>query len=330
MWLAAVSVVVVVAAGDPDDGSSRAIEQALRTALGADASVELRSAAEPEAAAAIAASATTDTTTLVGVVAWSDRQRRVTIHFSNREGRATDREIRFDPYDAPAERGRTVGFALASMVPASAFDERAAPKTTAPAAAPLALAPTGSAPADPAAPNEAPPTLPRPNGMALDAAAVATTALEGFGGGLGGAFAFRLPLVGATGARVALGARTGEVGPAQATSRTLSGAVGLTWQPWLDARRRWAAGARIDALVLHQELTHLSDDDPSGVSLARFVPGADAALEGAFRFADRALVVVAVGSEVALGKTSVVVRGREVASLSPVRLFGEMGLRVSF
>jgi hypothetical protein len=320
MWLGAISVVVVLATGDPDDGSTPAIEQALHAALGNDVVVVMRSTT--------AASSGDDRASLVGVVSWSDRQRRATIHFTNaRDGRSSDREIRFDSADVPAERGRTIGFALASMLPAEAL-VRDAPKPNADATAPAA--PVIAAPIVPAQPNEAPPTLPRPNGMALDASAVATSAIAGYGGGLGGVFAFRLPLAGAVGARLALGARGGEVGPAQATSRVISGAVGLTWQPWLDARRRWAAGLRLDAVLLHHELTHLSDDDPESVPLSRFVPGFDAALEGAFRFADQALVVLAVGSEVAFGKTDIVVRQHEVATLSPVRVFGEMGVRVSF
>lgn len=324
MWLAAVTVVVVVAAGEADDPSTPAIEQALRTALGADASIAVRTSDDVETPGG-------DGAPLVGVVTWSDRQRRVTIHFTNpRDGRSSDREIRFDASDAPAERGRAVGFALASMVPAEELVRPGEPRPTnvAPAPpAPQSPIPTSTPPATPSETSVAPP---RANGLALDATAVATTAVGGYGGGLGGTFAFRVPLLGAVGARVALGARGGEVRPAQATSRVFVGAVGLTWQPWLDSRRRWAAGARVDALVLNHQLSHFSDDDPESVPLSRFVPGFDAAIEAAFRFSDRALLVAAVGPEVALGKTEIIVRGREVATLSPVRIFGEMGVRVSF
>ncbi|MDB4936359.1 MAG: hypothetical protein JWP87_3331 [Labilithrix sp.] len=327
MWLDAISVVVILATGDPDDGSTRAIEQALHSALGNDAVVTIRSASRDSAAGA---SPSDDGAALVGVVSWSDRQKRATIHVTNaRDGRSSDREIRFDPADVASERGRTIGFALASMVPAEALATNDAPKPA--TAETMPIAPRAEAtPVPPAEPSERPPSLPRPNGMAVDASAVATTALAGYGGGFGGVFAFRLPLAGAIGARVALGARGGDVAPAQATSRVFSGGVGLTWQPWLDARRRWAAGARFDALLLHHQLTHLSDDDPESVRLSRFVPGFDAALEGAFRFAGQALVVMAVGSEVALGRTEVLVRQHEAATLSPVRIFGEMGVRVAF
>jgi hypothetical protein len=326
MWLAAVSLMVVVATGDPSDGSTRAIEQALHAALGNGVVIVVRTATtERDAADAVAEAAANDGAAFVGVVAWSDHQERVSIHFTNPpDGRRTDREIRFDSADDPAERWRTVGFALASMMPQEAG---APPSTTILPVTPPALV---DAPAAPAPAREATPTLRRPNGLALDASAVATTAVSGYGGGIGGTFALRLPLVGALGGRVAMGARAGEVAPAQATSRVLSGAVGVTWQPWLDTRQRWAVGARVDALLLHHHLSHLSADDPDPVSLSRFVPGVDAALEGAWRFADRALIVAAFGSEAALGRTDVFVQGREVASLPPVRLFSEAGIRVSF
>jgi hypothetical protein len=124
--------------------------------------------------------------------------------------------------------------------------------------------------------------------------------------------------------------RAGEVAPAQATSRVIVGGAGLAWQPWLDAPHRWAVGARIDALVVHHDLGHLSADDPDVAHLSRFLPGLDLAVEGAFRFSDRAAFVVAAGTEIALGTTEVRVHDRLVASLPPARLLGELGLRVSF
>ncbi len=156
------------------------------------------------------------------------------------------------------------------------------------------------------------------------------TAPGGYGGGLGGVFAVRVPLGAAFALRGAMSIRGGEVAPAQATSRVIVGGVGLAWQPWLDASRRWALGARLDALLIHHDLGHLSQDDPEVAHLSRFLPGFDAALEGGYRFADRAAFVGAVGTEVALGTTDVVVHDHQVASLPPARVLGELGLRVSF
>ena len=99
------------------------------------------------------------------------------------------------------------------------------------------------------------------------------------------------------------------------------------------ARRAAALGARACASTRSSFITisgHLSEDDPEVAHLSRFLPGFDAALEGGYRFADRAAFVAAAGTEIALGTTDVVVREHKVASLEPIRVLAELGLRVSF
>jgi hypothetical protein len=357
MLLGAVSVVVVVAAGEGGEEpaqSTQAIAQALRAALAPDAAVVVRNAAagtsvslseEALEAAATAERGTTagERATLVGVVVWSERHQRAALRFSRRpDGRWTERELRFAVADAPSERGRTVGFALASMMPDEAFAAPAAPPPTSPpasepsAAAPAAPAPSvvgpaGGAPAAPAfeAPR-GPPAVVRPNPLALDVSALAATAPGAYGGGVGGAFAVRLPVYQAVGVRASIGARQGQLGPAQATTQIVIGGLGMTWQPWLDASRRWGGGGRVTALLINQDVSHFSEDDAVATHLAHLVVGMDAAFEGTFRFAERAAVIGALGAELALGTTEVFVRGNRVGSLAPARVTGELGLRVSF
>ena len=334
MLLAAVSVLVVVASGDPGDGSTRAIEQALRTALVRDATIVVRTAERDTSDESVASMGRTEHATLLGVVSWSDRQRRVTIRFVKLpDGRWTDREVKFDAGDVPTERGRTVGFTLASMMPDEAFADREAAPSPAPAPPPPPPPPApsgGAAPAPPAA-DRPPAPLPRPNPLALDATAVVVSVPNGYGGGVGGQFAFRLPLTGALGARAALAARGEAIGPAQATSRLISAGVGLAWQPWLvPAHHRWAAGVRVDGLLLYLDVAHLSEDDLQAAHLSRVLPGLDAALEGTFRFSDHAALVGALGTEVSFGRTEVYVHERPAASLPPAKVLAEVGLRVSF
>jgi len=328
MLLAAISVLVIVASADPADGSTQAMEQALRGALGRDVQVAVRSASEAASDETLVATANKEHAALLVVVAWSEKPRRATLRVVKpAEGRWTDREIRFDSADVATERGRTVGFALASMVPEDALAPPDRP--SAPAPSTTLPAPTGTA-STPPREAAAPPYVPAPNPLALEASALAVAAPVGYGGGLGGVFAVRVPLGGAFALRGAMSVRGGEVAPAQATSRVLVGGAGVAWQPWLDARRRWALGVRFDALVLHHDLGHLSVDDPEVAHLSRFLPGFDAALEGGYRFADRAAFVAAAGTEVALGTTDVIVREHKVASLEPIRVLAELGLRVSF
>ncbi len=328
MLLAAVSVLVVLATGDPGDGSTRAIEQSLRAALIRDATVVVR-ASEPSASdAELAAMGAAAHATLLGVVSWSEKQRRVVIRFvALPAGRWTDREVRFDAADVPAERGRTVGFALASMMPEDVFAD-ASPR---PAPAPIVALPAViEAPARSTAEVRVP-TLPlRANPLAIDASGLVVVAPNGYGGGVGGVLALRVPIIGALGARAAAGARAESIGPAQASSRVIAGAVGIAWQPWLDPQKRWAVGARVDALLVHLDVAHLSEDDAQAAHLSRLMGGVDGAIEGAFRFAEHAAVVSAVGTEVVFGRTDIFVHDRQVTSLPALKLMAEVGLRVSF
>ncbi len=157
MLLAAVSVLVIVSSGEPSDGSTPAMEQALRGALGRDVQVAVRSTAEIASDESLVAAANNEHAGLLVVVVWSDRPRRATLRIVKpSDGRWTDREIRFDSGDAATERGRTVGFALASMVP----DEALAPPPAAPP--PPAPPPTPASMRSPAE-SLAPPYLPSPS-----------------------------------------------------------------------------------------------------------------------------------------------------------------------
>lgn len=336
MLLAVVSVLVVIAAGDPGDGSTQAIAQSLRTALVRDATVVVRPSDAGASDGELAAMGAAAHATLLGVVSWSEKQRRVVIRFvSLPAGRWTDREVRFDSADAPTERGRTVGFALASMMPEEAFADPAAPPLAPPPppspSPPLAPSPSRAPPPPPSLAEERPPAAPpRPNPLALDASGLAVAAPSGYGGGAGGVLALRVPIRGALGFRVAANARAESIGPAQASLRMVGGAVGLAWQPWLDPQHRWGVGVRADALLVHLDVAHLSEDDAQAARLSRVMGGIDGALEGTFRFAEHAAVVSAVGSEVLFGRTDIYVHERPVTSLPPVKLMAELGLRVSF
>jgi hypothetical protein len=110
----------------------------------------------------------------------------------------------------------------------------------------------------------------------------------------------------------------------------LGGSAGVSWQGWVDLRRRWSAGVRLDALVQHHELVHFSADDPQPRTQARWLAGAAGAVEAGWRFTEQAAVVGAFGLETVFGTSAVVVSGRSVAEITPVRLVGETGLRVSF
>jgi hypothetical protein len=319
-------VVIVVATSLADDAAD-AIDRALRSALGSEASVTVRRMVSTDDDRSLRALALSSRATLVGVVA-ADGDERATLHLTSADDpRWSDREIRFDARDAPRERGRTIGFALAAIVPEQDVPAGAAP--------PQPLAPSGPAAAL-AAPSpgrvEQAESLPPPGTAraALDAIGLGAAAVGGEGGGGGGALAGRLAVGGSFRVRLVVGARAGEIAPAQAASRAYFAGGGVAWQPWLDRERTVALGARADALALGEELSHLSADDPQPDRRLRVLPAFDLAMEGTWRFAREASFIGALGAEAVAGQTDVYVHFHRVATVVPFRAIGEVGLRVGF
>jgi hypothetical protein len=318
--LFASTVVVVVAAGVADD-SADTMDRALRSVLGPDATVTVRRALPTDDERTLGSLLDESGASLVGVVS-VEGDSRARLHFRRRgEAQWVDRELRFEAEDAAAERGRTIGYALASGVPADSAPSPTPPSTPTPP--PKEGASRVEA-------DERRRDVDVTRRFALDLVGAVASAVGGYGGGGGGAVGGRLALGRSLGIRVALGARAGEVAPAQASSRTYLVAGGVTWQTWTDAERTLGVGARLDVAALGEEVAHLSADDPAPDRRLRIVPGGDLAAEGTWRFARDAAFVGALGSEVALGETDVFVKRRQVGSLVPVRILGELGFRVTF
>jgi hypothetical protein len=317
--LAAVRVIIVVAGDPAPDALADAIERALRASLGVEAALVVERS-HGESDEMLASRATSDHASLLAIVTSSDDQRRMQIRFVQpRDGQWSSRAIQFDPSDAPRERGRTIGFSIAAIVP----DEPPSPHLETPSPPPrLALVPSAEHPP--------PPATDSLRSTMLEAAGHVATGIGGYGGGIGGIFGVRLALWGPFTIRAALGARSGDIGPARATSRIVFGGAGIAWQAWLDASHRWSAGVRLDALVIGHDVVHFDPDDVEPVGRFRLLPGGSVAVEGAWRFASQTAIVAAFGAEVAFGRTDVFTHGLEVASIAPLRALAETGVRVSF
>lgn len=305
-----ITVVVVLASGDPGDGSTAALDHALRTALGDRAEVllrfdELHGAPPPD--------------TLVARVEWTEHEKRAVVRTADGT-RNVEREIRFDANDEAIERGRTVGFALASMVP----DELV---TTHPPSPPTPAPIPVIAPAPIVTKKEHLPAPPSPKRHRFSVELLGQGA-TGTAGGLGGAIGARLPLRYGFAARAAFGLRLGDIPSAQATSRMVTGAIGIGWVTSLNDSFR--VGARVDALLLNQYVSHFSADDPEPNGQSRMVPGADARIEGAFRIAESTAVTLGVGPEVTFGTTHIYVGGVETDRIPIARFIGEIGVSVAF
>jgi hypothetical protein len=127
--------------------------------------------------------------------------------------------------------------------------------------------------------------------------------------------------------RLGVGGRIGEVAAAQADASTIRLGGGLAMRVFESAGARpFELGARADLVALHHALAR-TDDSSSG---SRWLPGADTLLEGAWWIAPDIGFVAATGVEVAFGSTSVLVDGTRVATIPPVRLLLEAGLRARF
>jgi hypothetical protein len=138
----AATLIVLVAAGEAADATTRAMAKATREALGPAAHVVVRETTGEPGDADVAAVERAENPDAVVELSWigvresHHRQASVRVHL--RTGRWVDRWITFRPTDADGERGRTVGFAIASILP-----EESPAGTN--GAAPFSTSSTGSA-----------------------------------------------------------------------------------------------------------------------------------------------------------------------------------------
>ena len=268
-------------------------------------------------------------------LAWdvpAHRQARIRFHLERRPG-FSDRLIIFEEADDIGERGRTIGYAIASMMTAPAADPHRAP---APAARPeSAQVPTAPVPRPESgvgtgASGAVTGAKTRARG-AVDAVAAGALGVDGPAGGWGGSLSGRWYLSAPLAVRAGASVRSGQVAVVQATSLLFHGAAGIAWVP-LPATTAvpLELGLRADLLVMREQLTHFSEDDAGPVPATRWLPGADLALEGSWLFSPNAGFLASFGTEVAFGRTDVTLHLQRVTSIPPVRLVFQAGVRATF
>jgi hypothetical protein len=320
------SVVILVAAGGAAEPTTLAIERATNEALGRSARVVVReSAGAPTDGEALAASTEAGEDAAVEVT-WADAGHRLVMLRVHLAGRARwlDRTIGFGASDADGERGRTIGFALASMLPEAAGGASDAPAPAFPAPA--------LAPPSPPAPelDESRGPVGRELRYALDLVGIGAAGGAGeMQGGAGGALetfvSSRLSI------RVGGAVRAGPVEGARAWTLTLRGAAGLAVRPWGDtASHGFAMALRADYVVESQSVTHYAPDGPDVSTRSRLLSGLDALIDAEWRLARNADALVGVGIEEIFGTTYIDLNGARVATLPPFRAVAETGLRVRF
>ncbi len=169
----AVTLVLLVAAGDATNATTRSMARATREALGPNLHLVVRPTnGEPTDGEALRVERSEGADVVVEL-AWADpkqRQATLRVHLA-RSGHWLQRSIGFQPSDAEAERGRTLGFAVASFLPepAGSAAPEAEPAPTDRAGSSGGASPPTTTPATtPAAPSSKPPSTGAPTTAARE------------------------------------------------------------------------------------------------------------------------------------------------------------------
>lgn len=308
-----VILIVSTAAADP---SAASMEAAARELLGNSAAIRVDLTPEdlPDEATLERAGKAEGVVELL----WSDDRSSAFLHcYVTRDGRWVDRRISFGASDGQHERGRLLGFAIASMFPRlAAMPEAARP-------------PTGAM----RAPAPQPPPLhtkheAAPRRAQLELLASATTGIRGPADAIGGAVALRLPLLPALALRAAVGGRFGDIEVAQASTRAPMGALGLAWEMSLPDTPI-ELGARSDFLASWLEVSRVPAPGEPRERRSRWMFGGAALVEGGYRFSRRFGAYLGVGAEALFGETDIYAEGQFEAKVPIFRMVGELGVRAA-
>jgi hypothetical protein len=315
-----------------------ALQHAAQEVLGSDAEVLVRGTSEvlgdaelSEAGRSVDAAAE---------VTWQDAdQQHARVHcYLEASHRFVNRELVFDDKDELRERGRMLGFAIASMLPES--PERPAPpeKETSDSSQRAAKGservPQMDRPALAPNPDDEPttaPSHPRRTLGAIDVAALTAVASGSGDASLGVGVAARWLFHRSLSLRLAGGIRYGNIEVARARSAFFFGGLGLAFQfTSPDPNPRFVFGGRVDALLTANTLQRSRADAEVPESQTRLQPATDLLLESSWYFLDSTALLLASGGEFGLGHTDVVVQGKEIADVAAFRWVAELGMRARF
>jgi len=319
------SIVVLVIAQASSDPLIVAFARAARGVLGPDANIEMVFVPEnPSDEETAERGRSVD-----GVIelSWSTSTNQARVHcYLAREHRWVDRQIIFGASNSgsareAAERGRLLGFAVATM-----FADDAQPI---PASSPRTAGhqPSSNAPTAALERPKLPPTIER--GRSLEFAGIFSSGLSGTAAGLGAMAGLRLAWTGPLWVRLFVAGRAGGIPEAQTTTRTAQAGAGLSIQA-LPATSAFQLGSRVDVFASLFEASHLSEDDVAPDRRQRWLMGADVVAEAGFQLAGSVGLFAGIGLEAVPGKTEVYTHGNRVAVVPPLRGVGELGFRARF
>jgi hypothetical protein len=330
--MTAVVLLFLVAPGESDVAVTLAMRQAAIQVLGAATAVVIREAPPGLSdAAAIEQREALHAVVVVRMTWISRKQPRAELRV-NLAGRKAwlSRDIGFEDQDAPAERGRALGYSIAAVV-AGATPPRATsievvqtapPKAAEPLTVPEAIHPSDAT----AAGTEARASAPRY--FFLDATGALSTGFGGNAYGRGGQARIGWSTTPRLRLMIGAGLRVATIDVAHASANHVDVTAGAAFD--LFSFWRIAIAGRGDLLLVRQALSHFSDDDIVAVHHARWLPGFRSQIEVSIRPSRIAAIIVGGGWELTAGHTDVYVRGAKVAVVPSSRIIGELGIRVNF
>lgn len=233
----------------------------------------------------------------VATVTWSDTEHA---HLHVHVDTWADDDLAFSPNDPPTEKGRAVGFTLASMVERL---DRAAPPPPPIAEVPIVVPPPPEPPSKP---------------HRFEAFALGIGTLGGDAHAAGGAVGARWIAPFGFGARVMGSLAAGPVADGHSVSAAFGG--GPTYDVMVtDA---FELGGRLDVTATHLAVVY------GNASHTRWLGATALVAEAAYFIGPRFGIAAGIGPELAFGGTNVRVNGGNVADLPHWRALGELGLRI--
>jgi hypothetical protein len=316
MMSAAVVLAILVVAGESQKPELAALRDAAGDVAGGASAVRVIESPKVSDAEALRVEHDLDMTAVVQLT-WCDGDRllaRLRLHAA-RTNRWIDREIRFARGDTARERGRALGFAIASMLPEG--DPQLQIQLSGRADAPVG-----------------PPTPPPPQRHAVAASLAVGAGLGGPAGGVGGALGAETAVTERAAMGLRVGLRHGQLSDVEARSLTAVVACGATFR-WRvpDETHALGLGARADALLLYHSISRAG---PAGgtQSKGHLMPGADLLLEATWRLSRPVELVLDGGVEVAFGTVDVTVVAAPpaagTATIPAVRAVANLGVRLRF
>ena len=329
-------VAILIAVGEVSSPMTQAVTDAMTgavaEALGPETSLVLRTTPSPSDDEALAIERELGAAAIARVL-WEGPDQTVGVlraHVSSSD-RWFERRVTFSAADSRTERGRTLGFAFASLL-LTDRGPAVPPAPPEPAARPVPSDPNRLD--IPVAILKAPPPGSEANEqtsgrvLAIEVAGLAATGLGGPARSLGASMHAEWALRGGLFARAGAAARIGQV-PGLNGEDTLAGVgAGIAFRPWLPDAGKHALGFgfTLEVLGLYQDLSHRT---ASGSTLhdGRLLGGVTGGAEASWRMMQALDLFAGLGAEVVFSSTDIAVAGRHIATLPIVRPTAQLGLR---